>query len=99
VVDTVRQWIAYLGSTLELEAALRKLKDWVELGNGAGITKETDANKLLADFFRTEAGASAVLDSAVDVGGRRRPKSFDRREVCPHEEEFEERLVRRALPS
>jgi hypothetical protein len=72
VVETVRQWISYLGSTLELEAALRKLKSWVEGGNGAGITNETDANKLLADFFRREEGATAILDSAVEVAGRKR---------------------------
>jgi hypothetical protein len=65
VIDTVYAWLAYLGSTLEVELALIGLKRFIE-GNQIRVPDEGTAVSLVRDYFgRTKAAKS--LAAPVDA--------------------------------
>lgn len=50
VLETVREWLAYLGSTAEVDLSLLGLKRYVE-SSGVVITKESEAVDLVRRFY------------------------------------------------
>jgi hypothetical protein len=68
VIQTVREWISYLGSTIELDTALLKLKHWVESGNALRISSEADANRVVSDFFKSHSAAELDYQVAAHKG-------------------------------
>jgi len=59
VLDTVRKWLAYLGSSAEVALALQGLKDHVER-RGLSVSDGREAEMLVADYFR---GTSPQIDA------------------------------------
>jgi hypothetical protein len=65
VIDTVYNWLTYLGSTIELEVALLGLKRHVEQEAKASIESERDAVSLISQYFgRTKAASNLTEVSA-----------------------------------
>lgn len=65
VIDTVRKWIAYLGSTIELELALLDLKKYIE-SKPVSINTELDAISLIKDYFG-KSNAAVKIESEVGL--------------------------------
>jgi hypothetical protein len=62
VMETVREWLSYLGSTVELERMLLELKAWVEKQRGLSIPTEAHAIQLATRYFHQLTQAMVVLD-------------------------------------
>jgi len=71
VMATVREWLAYLGSTVELEAVLLALKQWVEQGGKPSIENEAQAIQLVVQYFHQTAAAKTSVEVEINSGGRR----------------------------
>ncbi len=71
VMNTVREWLSYLGSTVELEAVLLALKQWVEQSGKPSIENGLQATQLVVQYFQQTAAAKAAVEVAIDVRGRR----------------------------
>jgi hypothetical protein len=71
VIENTAEWMAYLGSTLELEKALLDLKAWAESRPGVVVRSFQEAEALVADFFMRSKAASATLNKVYEVDGRR----------------------------
>lgn len=71
VMATVRDWLSYLGSTVELEAVLIALKRWVEQSSTISIENEAQANQLVARYFNRTAAAKTTVEVEINSGGRR----------------------------
>ena len=69
VIDTVYNWLAYLGSTLELEVALIGLKRYVEQAQ-VPINSEQKANLLIAEYFGQSKAASSLHEVSLKDGKR-----------------------------
>lgn len=69
VVDTVRNWLAYLGSSAEVALSLQALKDHVE-GHGFSVSDGRQAEMLVGDYF---GDTSALLGAKDDSASRMRP--------------------------
>jgi hypothetical protein len=69
VVDTVRSWLAYLGSSAEVALSLQGLKDHVER-NGLSVSDGREAEILVGDYFR---GTSPAIEAKADGANRMRP--------------------------
>ena len=67
VVETVRKWLGYLGSSADVALALQGLKDHIER-TGMAIPDARTAAWIVADYFR---GAAAIVRMEVDSGTRR----------------------------
>lgn len=63
VIESVRNWLSYLSSTVELEQMLLKLKHWVENQIGLALTLEPQATQLVARYFHQLTKASVILDA------------------------------------
>lgn len=72
VMETVRVWLSYLASTVELETALLDLKRWVEEKTVLSIQNEAQATQLVVQFFQQTKAASATLEAEIIAGGHRR---------------------------
>jgi hypothetical protein len=59
VIDTVYEWLAYLGGTLSLELALSEFKRYVE-ANVVGIQSEAQATALVRDYFMNSPAAKSA---------------------------------------
>lgn len=70
VIDTVYNWLAYLGSTVELEVALIGLKRYIEEKAPIEINTETDAISIILDYFGRTKAAEALVEEAFQVGAR-----------------------------
>ena len=70
VISTVYKWLAYLGSTVELELALIGLKRYIE-ENGIKITSEREAISVLADYFGKTKAAVSSQEVGVPLGTRK----------------------------
>ena len=57
VVQTVYKWLAFLGSTVEVELALQGLKIFIETSS-TRIDSETEGSKLVRHYFRRTKSAS-----------------------------------------
>jgi len=66
VIDTVYQWLAYLGSTIEFEVALMGLKRYVET-NWISIQSEKDVYTLVNQYFKRMKTATASIETRVEV--------------------------------
>lgn len=72
VVETVHKWIAYLGSTVELELALLKLKRYVE-SNHISVNTKSEALSLITDYFgKTKAATGGIEPEASFSSGNSR---------------------------
>jgi hypothetical protein len=72
VMATVREWLSYLGSTIELEAVLFALKNWVEQSGKPTIENEAQAIQLVCQYFQQTAAATTTVEVAINKGGRMR---------------------------
>lgn len=72
VMNTVREWLSYLSSTVELEVVLLALKRWVEQSGKVSIENETQASQLVAQYFQQTAAATTTVEVEINTGGRRR---------------------------
>ena len=70
VISTVYKWLAYLGSTVELELALIGLKRYIE-ENGIKITSEREAISVIADYFGKTKAAVSSQEVGVPLGTRK----------------------------
>lgn len=66
VIDTVYAWLAYLGSTIELEVALIGLKAFIE-GQKVEIHSEADAVTTIAEYFGRTKAAIAYVESQLKI--------------------------------
>jgi hypothetical protein len=89
VIQVVRDWLSYLGSNVELEAALVDLKKWVEDQDALVINDPREAEILVDEFFRHTKAASAAHE--VDVGAQRADLILD---FGPRKVVVEAKLVR-----
>ena len=71
VIATVRDWLSYLGSTVELEAVLLDLRRWVEKSSTLSIENEAQAIQLVTKYFRQAPVAKTTVEVEVNSGGRR----------------------------
>ncbi len=71
VIDTVYRWLAYLGSTIELELALIGLKRYVE-ENKIPIANGDEAVRLISEYFGRTKAATASINADVKLGRRSR---------------------------
>lgn len=67
VVDTVYQWLGFLGSTVELELAMLRLKRYVE-ENHISIASGREAVSLIRDYFGKTKAASGAHEVRVRLG-------------------------------
>jgi hypothetical protein len=72
VMATVRDWLSYLSSTVELEAALLDLKRWVEQRAQLSIINEAQATQLVVQYFQETEAARTAVEVQVGSDGRRR---------------------------
>ena len=70
VIDTVYHWLAYLGSTVELEVALMCLKRYIEEAR-IPIQRETDAIRIIHEYFQTTKAVSGTAEVWITHGARR----------------------------
>lgn len=61
VINTTADWMAYLGSTIELENALLELKQWVENQSISPVQTGLDAERVTAAFFKQSGAAKSVI--------------------------------------
>lgn len=73
VIDTVYNWLAYLGSTIELEVALLGLKRYIEQEAKISIESERDAISLISEYF----GRTKTASSAIEMSAPKRPVRAD----------------------
>ncbi|AOS45457.1 hypothetical protein Verru16b_02538 [Lacunisphaera limnophila] len=71
VMASVRDWLSYLGTTVELEAVLLTLKRWVEQSPKPPIENEAQAIQLVAQYFHQSAAARITIEAEINTGGRR----------------------------
>lgn len=71
VIANTAEWLAYLGSTIELETALLELKAWVESQPGLLIRSPSEAEQLVALYFMRSKAANASLNKVFVVDGKR----------------------------
>jgi hypothetical protein len=69
VIENTRDWMAYLGSTIELESALLELKRWVESHPTLTIQTPAEAEQIVAQFFTRSKAANATLNKVFVVDG------------------------------
>ena len=74
VIDTVYTWLAYLGSTIELEVALLQLKAYVEDKEDKEkpvlIDNERDATSMIVNYFGKSKAATAFQELAMEHGSQ-----------------------------
>jgi hypothetical protein len=70
VIATVRDWLSYLGSTVELETVLLNFKRWAE-SRQIAIENEAQATHLICRFFQQTGAAAAEAEVQVMVGHER----------------------------
>jgi hypothetical protein len=69
VIAMAAEWMAYLGSTIELENALLELKRWVESQTSSPVQTEEDGVRIIVEFFsRTKATPSSINQRFVVNG-------------------------------
>lgn len=66
VIDTVCSWLAYLGSTVELEVALLEMRAHIREQRLA-IHSQTDAQKAVADYFVSTRAAKAYMETSPEL--------------------------------
>lgn len=69
VLETVRAWLAHLGSSADVALALQRLKDYVE-ATSPTITDGLAAEALVRDYF---TGTSPAIAAERGPRGRKRP--------------------------
>lgn len=72
VMATVREWLSYLGTTVELEGVLLALKRWVEQSSTLPIENEAQAIQLVAQYFHQTAAARTTVEVEINSSGRMR---------------------------
>jgi hypothetical protein len=72
VMETVRDWLSYLSSTVEFETVLLDFKRWVEQNTALSIQNEAQATQLVIQFFQQINAASAALEVEITIEGARR---------------------------
>lgn len=70
VVDTVYNWLAYLGKTAGLELELLKFKQYIE-SNNIRVGSMEKSIELIADYFGRSTAAQAAANIVIDIGTRR----------------------------
>jgi hypothetical protein len=68
VMNTVRNWLSYLSSTVELGTALLDFKRWVENSSALSINNDAQATQLVVQFFQNTKAASAEVEAKVSIG-------------------------------
>lgn len=69
VMETVRDWLAYLASSVEVDVALTEFKRRVEAGN-LPVTDERSAGRAIADYFSKSLPAQAAIEHDLARGVR-----------------------------
>lgn len=67
VIDTVYKWLAYLGSTIEIELALIALKRYIE-GAKISFEREADVIPVILEYFGRTKAASGSAQVTLPVG-------------------------------
>lgn len=68
VVETVYAWLAYLGSTAEVELSILGLKKFVEREK-LKITNEREAASLVGEYFKSTKAAAMEFEKSHQFGG------------------------------
>lgn len=69
VIDMTAEWMAYLGSTIELENALLELKQWVESQTSSPVQTEEDGVRIIVEFFSRTKAAQSSIEQRFEVNG------------------------------
>jgi hypothetical protein len=69
VIDMAAEWMAYLGSTIELENALLELKQWVESQVSSPVRSEKDGVQLIVEFFSRTKATKSLIEQRFQVIG------------------------------
>jgi hypothetical protein len=72
VMTTVSEWLSYIGSTVELEAVLLALKEWVEQTGKPHIDNELQAIQLVVQYFQSSKVAKTALEVPMAASSRQR---------------------------
>jgi hypothetical protein len=70
VINTTAEWMAYLGSTIELENALLELKRWVESQSISPVQTSRDAEEVIVSFFAQSGAAKQWMHQQFRVEGK-----------------------------
>lgn len=68
VINNVAEWMAYLGSTVEVEKGLVSFKRWVESLPSGEIRTEADALGLVKHFFGKSTAADVEAQDRIRIG-------------------------------
>jgi hypothetical protein len=69
VIDMAAEWMAYLGSTIELENALLELKQWVESQVSSPVRSEKDGVQIIVEFFSRTKATKSLIEQRFQVNG------------------------------
>lgn len=67
VIDTVYSWLAYLGSTVELEASLVGLKEHIEQNN-IKVENGRSAVRIIEAYFKQTKAVEAYAEYQIELG-------------------------------